>query len=406
MKILISLLFCLLSGAGAAYAQFDGNPEVPVLVQNADTICVVRVAAITNIVPTQFEAVHHGRNGLPVFIDAQSAVAEAVVQNVLSGNISQKSIQIAFFKNVRHGFNPAPFTELAAGETDIVFLKATTDGTRFALSQPTSHGKSNITIGDTKIGPLPPNTSPLRAVLLALVDGVDSGSKAVKLECLNRIGSVGYLLNVKTGVYEDEGAVAVRAKLGEPLIAVNASLSLEQFVNDQVLPSVLKLTTDKDNELREYAIFTAAHLQDVTIIPALVQIADANDKLGEFGEAASALGQYRTPEAARPLILIMNNSNAHVRYSAINALRELNDPLALPFLLEKLDDKASEVKDIAIQALFTITGEVGSHLPPGDADSLQARELTFWKKWAAEHQDKIKALCAQFNAASPVPAVP
>ncbi|MGI4788401.1 MAG: HEAT repeat domain-containing protein [Janthinobacterium lividum] len=283
MKTLILLLFCLfclLSEAGSAYAQFDGNPEVPVLVQNADTICVVKVAAITNITPTQFEAVHHDRNGLPVFIDAQSAVAEAVVQNVLAGKTSQKQIQISFFKNVRHGFNPSPFTELAAGETDIVFLEATPDDTHFALSQPTSHGKSKITIGDAKIEPLPPNTSPLRAVLLVLVNAVDNGSEPIKLECLSRIGSVGYVLDVKTGVYQDEGAVAIRAKLGEPLIADNVPISLERFVNNQILPAVLKLTADKDDKIREQAFLTAGYLQDVEVIPELVKIADNNSDAG------------------------------------------------------------------------------------------------------------------------------
>jgi hypothetical protein len=412
LPLLLSVFLVTLSfWSSSPCAGFDGEPEVPVLVQNADAICVVKVVAITNVTPTQFEAVHKGRNGMPVFIDAQSAVAEATVQNVLAGKIGRKSIHISFFKNVRHGFNPSPFTELAAGETDIVFLKATTDDAHFALSQPTSHGKSKITIGDAKIGLLPPTASPLRTVLLVLVDALNGGSKPVELECLNRIGSAGYLLYAKAGVYVDEGAIARRLKIGEPLLSDNATSSLESFVNDQILPSVLKMTTDKDDKICEQAFLTAGYLQDVKVIPELVKIANANSKPGEYEEAAEILGQYRNPEAVRPLVNALSSKNSYVRQKAADALRNFADPLAVPFLLDHLDDPDSPADPFpgaqyyVVTALYTATNTPGYpgttlfHDNPGEY-------IAFWKKWAAEHRDKIKALRAQFNAPAPVPAAP
>ena len=116
MKTIMLLALCLcglLSCPGSALAQFDGNPEVPVLVQNADVVCVAKIVAVTQGTPVKFEANHRG----PVFIDAQSAVAQVAVQSVLKGKISPKSIEVAFFNNAPHDFsnpmNPSPFTELA-----------------------------------------------------------------------------------------------------------------------------------------------------------------------------------------------------------------------------------------------------------------------------------------------------
>ena len=189
MKNLMLLALCLcglLSYPGSALAQFDGDPEVPVLVQKADVVCVAKIVAVTQVTRIKFEAVHKGHDGLPVLIDALSAVAEVTVQGVFKGKISPKSIEVAFFKNAPHDtsnpMNPSPFTELAAGETDILFLKATNNETSFTLSQPSSYGKSKITIGDVKIGPIPADTPPLRAVLLALTDALGSDSKTVKME--------------------------------------------------------------------------------------------------------------------------------------------------------------------------------------------------------------------------------
>ena len=123
LTLLALCLFGILSCPNFALAYLDGQPEVPVLVQKADVVCIAKVVSIKQVTATKFEANHGGPHGPPVLIDAQSAVAEVAVQSVLKGKISPRSIEVAFFKNVLSGFNPSPFTELAVGETDILFLK-------------------------------------------------------------------------------------------------------------------------------------------------------------------------------------------------------------------------------------------------------------------------------------------
>lgn len=400
MKNLCLFVFCILglmSCPCSAFAYFDGAPNLPDLVQKADAICIVKVVNIKQIVPIKFEAVHKDKNGLPVLIDAKSAVAEVVVQNVLKGSIAQKSIEVAFFENVSRGFNPTPFTELVVGETDIVFLKTAIDGMHFSLSQPSSHGKSKIVISDA-INPAQGTGSPLRAVLSALVDALTNGNNLIKLECLNRIGSVGYLLYTKPDVYSEQGSTETRNALNEALLTdKTVDSSLERFVSKEILPAVKRLTKDTDVAISEQATITAGELQDVSVIPNLIKISSKDTDPDVLGLAALTIGEYKNPKAIIPLIEALNSSSSKVREQAVYSLRELNNPLALPFLIERLNDGASSVRFAANQALFGITGEVGSHLSQDNKQSLQTRENAFWKNWALEHQDKLKKYRVEFD---------
>ena len=407
VKVLALFALCLcgvLSCPGSALAYTDGRPEVPVLVQNADAICVGRVTRIEDLGPTQVDL--GGRDSmtnLPAPVDARNMVAEVAVQSVLKGKIGPKSITVAFYKNVYHGMNPTPFTELAGGETDIIFLKTTDSAASFTLSQPSSYGKSKITIGDAKSGPIPAAASPLRAVLLVLTDALASGSKPVKIECLDRIGSAGYLLYAKAGVWVDKGAVTGRSTLGEPLLADNPSSSLEAFIRARVLPAVLKLTMDKDADVHDQAVLAAGRLQDVDVIPALAKIADKQYKPGEQGIAAGIFGEYRNPEATRALAGALGDTNPNVRSQAAYSLRESADPVAVPFLLEHLDDPDPDARYSIVAALFTTT-DTPECPGPVIFHAKEDQYVSFCRKWADEHQDKVALLRVQFLA--PLPPQP
>ncbi len=403
LTLLALCLFGILSCPNFALAYLDGQPEVPVLVQKADVVCIAKVVSIKQVTATKFEANHGGPHGPPVLIDAQSAVAEVAVQSVLKGKISPRSIEVAFFKNVLSGFNPSPFTELAVGETDILFLKTTNNETSFTLSQPSSYGKSKIIIGDAKIAPIPATIPPLRAVLLALTDALVSGSKPVKMDCLDRLGTAGFLLYAKAGVYVDQGAVALRSKLEEPLIADGVLPSLEDFIRARVLPTVLKLTTDKDADLRDQAVLAAARLQDTSVIPALAKLADKQYKPGQLGMAADAFSEYRNPAATRALVGVLGDSNPNVRSQAAAALRESGDPVAVPSLLEHLDDPDPRTRYNIAAALLAATN-TPSYPGTENSQDQEDKYVTFWKKWATEHQEKVDFLRAQFLAPLPTKA--
>ena len=400
----ICCFLCFLVCQTAAYALGHPNPELPVLVQEADAVCIGRITHIQDSGPTQVDLGY--RNSYTNELSptaATSAVAEVAVRSVLKGKISQKSITVSFYKNVHQGENPTFFTELAAGETDVIFLKAMGDGTRFSLLEPNSAGKSKIALGDAKIGPILATTPPLRAVLLVLADALVSGSKSVKIECLSRIGSVGYLLYAKAGVWVDKTAVERRSNLGEPPLADNLSSSLEAFIRAKVLPMILKLTTDKDTDLRDQAVVAAGNLQDVDMIPALAKIADKQYQPGEQGMAASIFRFYRNPDATRALAGALGDSNPNVRSQAAAALRESADPVAVPSLLEHLDDPDPNARYYIVTALYTATN-TPSYPSTENFKNEEDKYVTFWKKWSADHQDKVAALREQFLAPLPLKA--
>lgn len=392
----------MLACSGVAQAGINSTPGLSPLIEESDVICIAKIIDVTALGRTNVDVGYRGKDGEPFPIDTLNAVADVVVEAVLKGKPRQTSFRVTFFKNVYSRGNAIPFTELVKGEKGILFLASTDKKDVFTLTEPASHGRSKISLGSAKLTSMPLGLTPLRAVLWTVTDALPSNNKPIVLDCLQRLASVGYLLLVKPGIYSDEAGVTDRLTLGEPVLTLQSPLSsLEQFVKTHIAPAVLSLTKDADADTSEQAFITLGQIQDATAIPDLVRIADKNYQPDELGEAAFTIGGYRTPEAVRPLILTLDSKNNHVRHEAIDALRELNNPLALPFLIDRLDDSDPDVRLIASQALFTITGEVGSHLPPGDDQSLPARELAFWKKWAAEHQDRIKALRAQFKADAP-----
>ena len=401
----ICCLLCFLACQMGVHAMGHPNPELPVLVQDADAICIGRITQIEDLGPTQVDLGHwNSVTNKPVPSNAMEAVAEVAVRTVLKGKITQKSITVSFYKNVHQGRDQTFFTELAAGETDIIFLKTAQDGAHFSLFEPNSAGKSKIALGDAKIGLIPAAAPPLRAALLTLVDALGSGSKPVKMECLDRIGSASYLLYVRAGVYVDKTAVADRSNLGEPLLADSPSTSLEAFIQAKALPAVLKLTADSDADLRDQAILAAGNLQDVEVIPALAKLADKQYQPGALGMGAEIFSRYHNPNATRALVGVLSDSNPNVRSQAAAALRNLADPVAVPFLLEHMDDPDPDAKYYIVTALYTATNTPSY---PGDEHfhNQEDKYVSFWKKWAAEHQDKVAALREQFLAPLPTKAV-
>ena len=401
----ICCLLCFLACQMGVHAMGHPNPELPVLVQDADAICIGRITQIEDLGPTQVDLGHwNSVTNKPVPSNAMEAVAEVAVRTVLKGKITQKSITVSFYKNVHQGRDQTFFTELAAGETDIIFLKTAQDGAHFSLFEPNSAGKSKIALGDAKIGLIPAAAPPLRAALLTLVDALGSGSKPVKMECLDRIGSASYLLYVRAGVYVDKTAVERRSNLGEPLMAEGVPSSLEALIQAKVLPAIMKLTADSDADLRGQAVLAAGRLQDVEVIPALAKLADKQYQPGILGEAADTLSRYRNPNATRALVGVLGDTNPNVRSQAADSLRESADPVAVPFLLEHLDDPDPDARYSIVAALYMATD---TPLCPGPVifHAKEDQYVSFCKKWALDHQDKVAALREQFLAPLPTKAV-
>ena len=389
--LMISCYLSILLSCQSAHAA----PELPVFVQQADAICV---GTVKNVEFQGQTSVTIGRrDGQPVMAQTDNEVATVAVEDVLKGDLTQTVIKISFDKNAYTAFNRTRFAQLTTGERAVFFLTATPDKSVFSLTQPSTEGYSKILIGATPL--TQHSTSPLRSTLLTLTRALSQSTKTVRINCLERLASTGFLLDVSPDKGTDRFGVKARQDIGEsPVSDVASAASLEQFVKTKILPSVLQLTKDTDMDVRDEALIAAGNLQDVSVIPQLATIADKNYA------APITIGSYRTPDAARPLIRILSSKNADVRAKAAYSLRELADPLAVPFLLDHLDDPSPDARYYITTALYTAT-DTPSY--PGTVifHAQEDKYVSFWKKWADEHQDKVALLREQFLAPLPSPAV-
>ena len=414
MKRTVLMLSCYLAALSvvllACCQGARAEPELPLFVQQADAICVGTVKDVQ--VQGQASVMIGRRNGQPVMVPTDAEVATVAVEDVLKGDLTPTVIKIAFNKNAHTEYNSTRFTQLATGERAVLFLTATPDKSLFTLTQPRGDESCKVLIGGAR---LPPHsTTPLRSTLLTLAQALSMqalstqplspSTKAVRIGCLERLGSAGFLLYVSPDNSDDRFGVKARQAFGEPLSVGTASASsLEQFIKTKILPAVLQLTSDADVDVRDQAVLAAGRLQDVDVIPALAKIAGKSYKPGMLGETAVILRFFRNPAATRPLAGVLSDSNPDVRSQAAAGLRDLADPLAVPSLLEHLDDPSADAKYYIVTALYTATDTPsypGTVLFHDDED----KYVSFWKKWALDHQDKVAALREQFLAPLPTKA--
>lgn len=415
MKRIVLMLSCYLAAFSAVLLACcqgaQAEPELPLFVQQADAICVGTVKDVQ--VQGQTSVMIGRRNGQPVMVPTDAEVATVAVEDVLKGDLTPTVIKIAFNKNAHTEFNSTQFTQLATGERAVLFLTVTPDKSFFTLTQPRGDESSKVLLGRAR---LPPHsTTPLRSTLLTLAQALSTQAlstqpsspsiKAVRVGCLERLGSAGFLLYVSPDKSTDRYGVKARQASGEPLsVGAASASSLEQFIKTRILPAVLQLTTDTDVDVREKAFWAAGNLQDVDVIPALAKIAGKSYKPGMLGETAVILRFLRNPAATRPLAGVLSDSDPDVRSQAAAGLRDLADPLAVPSLLEHLDDPSADAKYYIVTALFTATATPGY---PGVVHFHDKEDeyVSFWKKWAVDHQDKVAALREQFLVPLPTKAV-
>ena len=408
MKRTVLMLSCYLATFSAVLLACcqgaQAKPELPLFVQQADAICVGTVKDVQ--VQGQTSVMIGHRDGQPVMVPTDAEVATVAVEDVLKGDLTPTIIKIAFNKNAHTEFNSTRFTQLATGERAVLFLTATPDKSLFTLTRPSSDEGSKVLIGGAR---LPPHsTTPLRSTLLTLAQALSMqalstqplspSTKAVRIGCLERLGSAGFLLYVSPDKSDDRFGVKARQAFSEPLLSgASSASSLEQFIKTKILPAVLQLTTDADSDVRDEALLAAGSFQDVDVIPQIAALADKNYL------APIIIQDYRNPDSVGPLIRILSSRNDWVRAKAAYALRSLAAPLAIPFLLEHLDDPSADAKYYVVTALFTATDTPGY---PGAVhfNDEEDKYVSFWKKWAVDHQDKVAALREQFLAPLPTKA--
>jgi HEAT repeat protein len=126
---------------------------------------------------------------------------------------------------------------------------------------------------------------------------------------------------------------------------------------------------DEEFAIRRLAIAALAEMNDVTAIPALLDIAADPDP--DLSSAArSALLEFRTRDAVDPFIAGVTHSSPAAREAALAGLRELKSPRAIPALRVALEDSAPAVRREAILTLARVPDQgVKAMLLPALQDS-------------------------------------
>ena len=369
---------------------------LPELVQQADVICIGTPLSIeergTAMVDTGlFEA-----EGKPLLQSAQLRQATFSVERTIKGEVAP-TLHITFPQTAFvAGPNQVPFTVLEVGERILVFLHSDADPNTATLFSPSNVPPPQIPLGSAKLSDSKAASTPLRRVLLQLAQTLAVQNKAIQLDCLSRIQSSGFLLYAEVGMSASQNTKNIRLGLGE-----SDSSHLEEFVAENVLPAVVALTTSADADVKMSALITAAKLQDVAVIPQLVELIKDNqgDKQGNASRAAKdALRYFRAPSALKPLIFLSEDEDVNLRQSATFALFEIADPLSVPALVKRLDDPDSQVRQSAVFGLYLITKKPGPARHADGSPPTKQEHLAFWKEWAANHPDKLDSLRQQLDA--------
>src|SRR6266699_3038998 len=159
------------------------------------------------------------------------------------------------------------------------------------------------------------------------------------------------------------GRLIAQIKNGETAEREAAATTLGDMVNEQVLPPVLALLNDEQNEVREYATlvlawlsesrdtdwFVRAHRKQVQG-PLIQALLEQEGKVR--AAAAQALGDWGDVQAVEPLLELVQDEDPEVRRQVVEAIGYLQDERALePLLNAFFTDDDERVRAFAAQSL-------------------------------------------------------
>ena len=121
---------------------------------------------------------------------------------------------------------------------------------------------------------------------------------------------------------------------------------------DESLDPLIDALSNRKKNIRLHAATLLGAINDPKAIPALIETLKDNNKLVRR-EASTALSRMGEP-AVDPLIDILEDDDWRVRGAAAWALGNLGDEKAIPALEKLLDDESGYVKSGAQSAIATI----------------------------------------------------
>jgi HEAT repeat protein len=129
-----------------------------------------------------------------------------------------------------------------------------------------------------------------------------------------------------------------------------ALTQLQEELDGLTVDRIMPLLHDGDATVRRLTVGILEELGDVRAIPGLIEA--TVDRARDVADVARlALREFRTPEAALPLIQGLAHPNPTARAAAIFGLRDLRSLEAIPALIRAASDEDAYVRREAIIAL-------------------------------------------------------
>ncbi len=393
----MALLLCAAPRMACAFG-FTSH-SLPEVITKADVVCIGTVGAISSDSKASFDTgVFTGPKTAPYSIKAMLDIADVAVESTLKGGPLPAHIRVAFAQNAP-GNVRILWAELTGGERAIFFLKRNAQDGLFRLLYPSGDRETTIGLGPALLTLPSKQPTLLRTILLLLVQIVQSHADIwARMDSLQWLGSVGVLLypdNHPKYYFEDIHLSPEQARQ-----ALHETPDLEAFVTQNLLPVVRRAAHDPDWRVRGAAMQAGAALQDITLIPAIARNADADIRGSNTDHSLAGnaywLTEYRVPTAVRPLISLLSYDKPAVRGEAAGALRGIADPLAIPFLLDRLSRETNtDVLVMDLRALHDCAGEK-SFMPDYSIAGQTAKSVSYWRQWAIVHKAQVDALRAQY----------
>jgi hypothetical protein len=132
--------------------------------------------------------------------------------------------------------------------------------------------------------------------------------------------------------------------------SMNRQIALRELGYEQsAVPMMIRLLADRDPEVVRYAAFALGQMHVREALPALLELLDREPRV-----AADALADVLTPEdsaAVARLLPLLDHAEQSPRIAALNALRALRSPDAVPKVIELLQDRDVMLYYHAVQVL-------------------------------------------------------
>ena len=143
-------------------------------------------------------------------------------------------------------------------------------------------------------------------------------------------------------------------------------------IGKPAIPALIEAVKDKDEDsgVRQDAAVALEEIDDPRAVPDLIEALNDEDPNVRYS-TASALKNRKDPAAVPALIAALKDEYVIVREAAARALGKIKDPAAVPALTQALKDKNSEVRGEAAWALVSI----GKPAVPALKEAIEPRGL-------------------------------